>query len=250
MIISFSNGKKIDISKGIDCSIPLSASDTNPRAWYVDPPVMEPVRANGWIGAVNQGGSVNFRNIFFNPHGHGTHTECLGHITNEIFSINSLEIPVFMEVEVVSILPQEVLHTDGLIDKVIRKNQLKERVTSKKIEALIIRTLPNDETKKTSNYSDTNPPYLEEKLVEFLNELGVKHLLVDLPSVDREKDNGLLAFHHSFWGVPTKPDYSRTITELCYVPSSLVDGTYYLNLQTAPFENDATPSRPVLFKPM
>jgi hypothetical protein len=31
-----------------------------------------------------QGSSTNFNNIYFNPHGHGTHTECVGHITEKL----------------------------------------------------------------------------------------------------------------------------------------------------------------------
>ncbi|MFN5373708.1 MAG: cyclase family protein, partial [Flavobacteriia bacterium] len=68
----------IDTSAPIDLSLALSASPDNPRAWYVDAPRMEPVRANGFIGSVAEGGAVNFRDVFFNPHGHGTHTESYG----------------------------------------------------------------------------------------------------------------------------------------------------------------------------
>jgi hypothetical protein len=32
------------------------------------------------------------------------------------------------------------------------------------------------------------------------------------------------------------------------VPNDIDDGTYFLNLQIAPFENDATPSKPILYK--
>jgi hypothetical protein len=32
------------------------------------------------------------------------------------------------------------------------------------------------------------------------------------------------------------------------VPNSVEDGEYFLNLQIAPFENDATPSKPILYK--
>jgi len=39
-----------------------------------------------------------------------------------------------------------------------------------------------------------------------------------------------------------------TITEFIFVPNTVKDGKYYLNLQVAPFENDASPSRPVLYK--
>src|SRR5690554_8206356 len=88
MILSTNTGKKVNLSKGIDLSIPLSNDEKNPLAWYVKPPRFEPVMEDGWVGSVKKGGAVNFRNIFFNPHGHGTHTECLGHITPEIHSIN------------------------------------------------------------------------------------------------------------------------------------------------------------------
>jgi len=47
--------------------------------------------------------------------------------------------------------------------------------------------------------------------------------------------------------VPENPDYTRTITELIYVPNSVTDGEYLLELQVAAFENDASPSRPVLY---
>jgi hypothetical protein len=39
-----------------------------------------------------------------------------------------------------------------------------------------------------------------------------------------------------------------TITEFIFVPNTVLDGTYFLNLQIAPFENDATPSKPILYK--
>ncbi len=39
---------------------------------------------------------------------------------------------------------------------------------------------------------------------------------------------------------------TRTITELCHVPSTVKDGVYGLNLQMIAMEVDAVPSRPVL----
>jgi len=64
--------------------------------------------------------------------------------------------------------------------------------------------------------------------------------------VDRESDEGKLAFHHAFWNVPESPN-DKTITELIYVNDSVIDGNYLLELQMAPFENDASPSRPVIY---
>ncbi len=55
---------EIDLSKPIDISIPLRASVDNVSAWYVKPPEFRPVMENGFVGDVNLGGAVNFRNIF------------------------------------------------------------------------------------------------------------------------------------------------------------------------------------------
>ena len=79
---------KVDLSKPLDISIPLKGSSENPIAWYLKKPIIEPVKEGDWIGKVSEGASVNFNNIVFNPHAHGTHTECIGHITSEFHSIN------------------------------------------------------------------------------------------------------------------------------------------------------------------
>ena len=242
MIVRTEQGKTIDLSHGIDLSIPLSDDEKNPLAWYVKPPSFEPVMQDGWVGSVKMGGAVNFRNIFFNPHGHGTHTECLGHITPEVHSVNEHLKQFFFHAVVVSVQPEKV----GA-DYKITAHQLEELKQYASIEALVIRTLPNSLAKKSKNYSSTNPPFIDISCLEIINQLGVKHLLIDLPSVDKESDGGELAFHHGFWEVPKSPRFDRTITELIYVPNTAKDGEYLLNLQVAPFENDAAPSRPVLF---
>lgn len=243
MIVTTQNGKRIDLSKGIDLSIPLSNNDKNPLAWYVKPPRFEPVMEDGWIGEVKQGGAVNFRNIFFNPHGHGTHTECLGHITPEIYSINEHLNQFFFQAVIISIAPENRGE-----DAVITAPQLESLNEYEEVEALIIRTLPNTKGKKSRDYSSTNPPFIDVECLEVLNKLNVKHLLIDLPSVDQESDGGELAFHHGFWEVPKNPRFDRTITELIFVPQEAEDGMYLLNLQVAAFENDASPSRPVIYR--
>jgi kynurenine formamidase len=79
---------KVDLTQPIDISLPLKDGNDNPNAWYVPDVKMEAVVMGDWVGEVKKGGSVNFFNIFFNPHGHGTHTECVGHISKEKESIN------------------------------------------------------------------------------------------------------------------------------------------------------------------
>lgn len=235
---------KTDLDHPIDISIPMRASEQSVRAWYVDPIRIEPVRSGDWVGEVKQGGSVNFRNIFFNPHGHGTHTECVGHISAEDFSINAELKKFFFIAELISVLPEQLENGDF----VITKRMLEICLEGKNPEAVVIRTISNTPEKLVHNYSNTNPPYVDAEALRFLTANGVDHLLLDLPSVDREQDDGKLLAHRAFWEYPENTQRHRTITEMIYVPNDVIDGSYLLNLQIAPFENDATPSKPVLYR--
>ena len=233
-----------DLGKPIDISIPLRTGEENVNAWYVAPVKIEPVQSDDWIGDVNKGGSVNFRNITFNPHGNGTHTECVGHISKEDYTINKSLTTFFFIAELVTILPDEIENGD----KVITKKHLQNTLDNKRPEAIVIRTLDNNISKINRHYSNTNPPYLTEDAALYIHELGIDHLLIDLPSVDRESDGGKLLAHHAFWQYPHQTKRNRTITEMIYVPNMVFDGTYLLNIQIASFENDASPSKPVLYQ--
>lgn len=239
----------VDLSRPIDISLPLTNDNKNPIAWYIDKPVIEPVQMGDWVGKVSRGSSTNFNNIFFNPHGHGTHTECLGHITRDFYSVNQALKQFFFVAELISVKPE----TRGE-DLVITKAQIEKALGGITPEALVIRTLPNDTIKKSKNYSNTNPPYLDEDAAVFIRECGIKHLLIDLPSVDREHDEGKLLAHKAFWNVNNVNDlnadarHDATITEMVFISDEVMDGTYLLNLQIASFENDASPSKPVLYR--
>lgn len=246
MKLYIDNTHFIDTKEPLDLSIPLSASPENPRAWYVDPPRMEPVRSEHYTGSIKEGGSVNFRDIYFNPHGHGTHTECLGHITREVHSVNQVLTNFFFRARLISILPKRVVQKNGEIDFVITPDQLK--LSDFDGEALVVRCLPNVGAKLHKNYSNTNPPYFDVACVAKLLDANIDHLLIDLPSVDRESDSGALVFHHAFWEVPSNPNFKRTITEMIFVDNTIQDGDYVLEIQMAAFQNDASPSRPVLYR--
>lgn len=234
---------QIDLSKPIDISIPLRANDENVNVWYIDPPTIKAEEVDGDIISVDQGASVNFNSIYFNPHAHGTHTECVGHITPEVHSINSNLKQYFFFAELISVAPEK--RGD---DFVISKKQLQLLIGNKKREAIVIRTMPNTSDKKNRKYSHTNWPYLLEEAIIYLRQKNVKHLLLDLPSVDKEKDDGELLGHHAFWNTQGVLRKDATITELIYVPNRIKDGSYFLNLQIAPFENDASPSKPILYQ--
>lgn len=243
MIKYRSNTYKIDLSKPLDISISLSGDGQGVRAWYLNHPTIIPHKDGSFEGSVQKGASVNFNDIWFNPHAHVTHTESVGHITEQVHSVNKNLNRYFFLAELITVAPER----EGN-DFVISEKQLKYRLGLKKREAVVIRTLPNTNEKRNKEYSHSNPPYLTVPAITYLKEKGVKHLLVDLPSVDKEKDEGKLSAHKAFWDYGGSLRMNATITEFIYVDNSIEDGNYILNLQVAPFENDASPSRPVLYQ--
>lgn len=235
---------RVDFFKPIDISMPLHPGSDCASAWYVKPMTIETVVMGDWVGDVSEGGSVNFRDIKFNPHGNGTHTECVGHISKEFITINKCLTRFLFIAEVITVLPEELPNGD----KVISKKAIEMCLNGAKPEAVIIRTLGNSPAKLKMQYTGTNPIYMTEESILFLNSIGVEHLLLDTPSVDKEVDGGRLAAHHAFWQYPNNTQFQKTITELIYVPNEVDDGMYLLNIQIASFENDASPSKPVLYK--
>jgi len=242
MILHLNETDFINTGKPIDLSIELRAEEDSLKAWGQGSPIIAPVRDGNFIGSVAEGGVVNFKNISFNPHAHITHTECCGHITEAFHSVNDGLKQFFFNAQLISFVPDQQNE-----DEVITLEQLKSVHLNKDVEALIIRTIPNSDQKITRAYTGTNPPYLDAKIATYLIAHGIEHVLVDLPSVDREQDNGALAFHHAFWEVPKATNMKRTITEFIYVPNNILDGLFILELQMSSLRNDACPSRPVLY---
>jgi arylformamidase len=229
----------VDLNSGVDLSIPF-AVDGGLNAYHAPKVQMDPVRMGDWVGEVSQGAPVNYRNVSFNPHGNGTHTECVGHIDKDIHSINRNFREFHCLAQIFSIEPMSI---EGM-GRVIMPDQLPKL---EGVPAVIIRTLPNDPLKRSLDYSGSDPAYLNHETVVKLVGMGCRHLILDLPSVDREEDGGKLLGHRAFWNYPELPRMDCTITELAYIPDSVDDGIYLLNLQVAPFENDAAPSRPVVY---
>jgi len=162
------NTYEFDLEKPIDVSMPFTTDEDAASAWYVPPVTIEPVRTDEFVGDVNEGGSVNFNNISFNPHGNGTHTECVGHISSEKDSINQNLKTFFFKAQVISVTPEE---QQG--DLVITKEQVKA-VLQERCQAVLIRTLPNDKGKLKKQYSNTNPPYLEVGVIFERGKLNVQ----------------------------------------------------------------------------
>lgn len=239
-------GKKYqaNLSAPLDISLPLREGKNNPNCYWADPIKFETISSGSFIGSVKAGGSVNYQKLIITPHGNGTHTECLGHISDQPVTINRALTTFHFIGELISMTPEKLDNGDA----VITLKQFRDKSRNPVTDAIIIRTLPNVESKKNQQYSGTNPAYLEAALAEFLSIKGVKHLLIDLPSLDREVDEGKLLAHKAFWNMSGQIRTDCTVTELVFVNDSIHDGLYLLNLQITSLEMDASPSKPVLYK--
>ncbi len=228
-----------DLEKGISLASPLGIAAVEFKAWSVPDVKLTPVTAGNWVGSVRQGASVNFYNISLNPHGNGTHTEGRGHITHEHHSLNQSLKSFHFICRVVRVNP---LNING--DQVVSLESLQSKWQPEGESALILAT---GKYKPGYDFSGTNPPYVQPELMQWLRNNGVSHFLTDLPSVDKEDDGGKLSAHNSFWPMDDVFSETASISEMLAIPFNLTEGLYLLNLQIPAFENDAAPSRPVIY---
>lgn len=236
------NEYSIDLSKGIDLSIAIHPNK-GVNAFHIPEAKFKPIRVGSFVGSVAEGGSANCENLFINAHGNGTHTECVGHISKERICINDCLKKFHFYAQVVTLTP-----TEKDTDHVIEIDSINQLTRISDVEALIIRTHPNTIDKKNKNYSGQNPCYMSAELCEKIRLMGFKHLLIDVPSVDREEDAGALAAHKSFWNYNIEPALDMTITELIFVPDEVEDGVYFLNIGISSLMTDASPSKPTIYK--
>lgn len=269
MIISFLSVNNqifsFDVENPFHISIPLNFDGAQPNAYDVEKAAAKSFEAGDLIGDTRRGGSCNFDQVRFTPHCNGTHTECVGHITNERISVHNCLKNAFIPANLISVKPENAAQTKETYaagmqpaDKIITRRIIEKALKKAGrdfLESLIIRTLPNDKSKLSKTYLKEIPPFFSTAAMEFIRELNVKHLLIDTPSIDRLFDEGKLSNHRIFWNIEQGSKeingetlINHTITELIYVPDEVEDGAYLLNLQIAPFASDAAPSRPVLFK--
>ena len=97
---------EVDFSNGNDISIPLNFNGEQPNTYGVDKATSKPFRDEQFVGDTRQGGPCNFETYSFTPHCNGTHTECIGHITNEIIFISESLKDEFIPSTLVSVKPK------------------------------------------------------------------------------------------------------------------------------------------------
>ena len=253
--------------KAIKIGVTLDFNGDQPLHFFASPARSRPWESDGFTGSVLKGSSCNVLKMTLIPHCQGTHTECLGHITNETPGIDdildqSLIPALVVSVETIRYGDLKNEHYKPLpspSERVISRASLKKAlgaVTDLTPSALIIRSEDphRDHPFKHYGKNPEHPAFFTLEAMELICELGVRHLLIELPSVDRMFDDGMMSNHRIFWGMPDGSVDDRdakfpfkTITEMIWVPDEVSNGAWMLNLQIPAFKTDAAPSRPILY---
>ncbi len=255
-----------DLARPLDVSVRMRFDGAPPEAFGLPGASAAPYVSGGFIASVAGGAGFNCDVVQLAPHGNGTHTECVGHITRApealVDHLDGAMLPCCLltvalepigdsgEGYPVSVAPDELVITAAALARAFGALGAPSAAWTR---ALAVRARPAHADAPRVVYSGKNPPYLTEEAMRWVRARGVQHLLVELPSVDREQDGGALPNHHIFWSLPpgahvaSDASRGRTITELMYAPDLLLDGRYLLSLQAPPFALDAAPSRPILY---
>ena len=245
------------LEAGIDLALTVDFDGNNPGFFDLPQPQIRAVEGGGFIGDTQRGGSCNCSTLELTPHGSMTHTESAAHLDANEPMVAQAAPAGLLPCQLVSVEAQPFGDGDESYngyeddeDLVISAEALQlawPKVQG--VQALVIRSLP-DGGKERRNYAEQPAPYLTHEAVEIILARGIDHLVLDLPSIDRHQDGGILPNHRIFWQLPIGGRASggqRTITELALVPPSAQDGLYLLDLQVPRMLCDAAPSRPLLF---
>lgn len=256
---------RADFARPLSIAIPLEFGGPQPSCFDAPPATARPFLAGPFVGDTRAGGSCNCELVTLAPHCNGTHTECVGHVTEERVAVTDCVKGGVALALVVSIAPVAAAATEEDSDPVPAEGDL--LITAAALQAaaarhpgpapraLVIRTLQGDADGPLQSYrAAAPPPYLSRQAAAWLVDRSIEHVVLDLPSADRTDDGGRLTAHRIFFGLPAgsrraaearRPQSS--ITELAWVPAGIADGYFLLDLQIPAFQADAAPSRPLLY---
>jgi arylformamidase len=253
-----------DLRDPLSLAMPLDFDGVQPNHFGAPRAHAAALVDGGFVGDVRRGGTVNCEVLSFVPHCNGTHTECVGHVTTDRVAVHEVLKGGLHVARLISVRPETLAESGESRDpeaspdeRVISARVLYEALgrTPGHSAALVVRTLPNDLTKLSRRYEGAAPaPYLTREAADVIVAAGVRHLVVDVPSLDRAHDGGRLVAHRTYWGLPaggkrlneaTRRDC--TITELAWIAPTVRDGWYLMSLQIPALMTDAVPSRPLLY---
>jgi kynurenine formamidase len=262
-----------DLRDPLPLAIPMDFNGAQPSHFAAPPAAAAALHVPGFVGDTRAGGSCNCEELRLVPHCNGTHTECVGHVTDERVAISEVLRGGLFLALLVSVRPQPASATAETTvpppspeDLLVTASALagatrgllpaEPTAVGPRPPALVVRTLPNGSDKLTRRYQGPSPaPYFSREAADWVVAQGIDHLVLDLPSMDRAQDGGQLTAHRRYWGLPPGSRHladsrrpQATITELAWIAPTLHDGWYLLDLQVPAFLTDAVPSRPLLYR--
>ena len=240
-------GEAVSVSRRIKFRPVLSAPNT-----FHLPPISEEVfeLPGQFTGHVDRGGSCNVMTLRYIPHTI-THLETAAHIMSPksnpptILDLdNKILTGILYLIDLTGIEPQE----GNLVPwPVVKKKVAKIDLL---ISALAIKTqaseLPEDYDFSGKNFLALAPETAE-GIQKFKfgtsKRVGIHCLLLDLPSIDPEKDGGKLLAHRAFFGLPktgftAKAIPQNALVEMAYFPS-LEEGYYYFTITPPRIQTNA-----------
>jgi kynurenine formamidase len=253
---------RADFGKPVSIAIPLDFAGEQPSCFGAPRAEARPLRSGDFTGDTRAGGSCNCELLTLAPHCNGTHTECVGHVTDERVAVHErvpgglrLALLVTVAPEPAASSPEDSAPPPAPGDRLVTAASIDTAVArhpGPPPSALILRTTGGNPNRA---YPGPSPaPYLSRQAAGWMVARGIEALVLDLPSADRAQDGGLLTAHRVFFGLP--PGSRRAeqaarpgacITELAWIGPEVADGYYLLDLQIPPFLADAAPSRPLLY---
>ena len=254
---------RLDAARSL--AIPLDFGGPQPSFFGAPRASATPLRLPDFVGSTEEGGSCNVAELRLIPHCNGTHIETVGHIVDERVALAHVVGASLFSGRLVTIAPSLARDsaegygpTLDTGDRLVTRGALEvalHAVPREESQALLVRTLPNDVSKAGRVYDDTDPPpFFSTEAIGYLIDVGVEHLLVDFPSIDRMRDQGTLSNHRLFWNVPPssrtlsgETASRKTVTEMILVPDGIPDGLYLLDIAVPAFLSDAAPCRPVIY---
>ena len=237
-------------------SIPLEfkykeTKASQPNHFGAEQASKSPMQSGSFMGDISQGGSCNVFNVTLNPHCNGTHTESSWHVNNIQIAPYEILRSKLLFARLISLVPSSGLDGDTYPvdvtdeDLVITKKCLREVLSEEdSLNALVVRTVPNPQFKKSARWgSNFKSPFFSQQAIEYINSLGVRHIAVDFPSLDKEHDDGHLKAHKTFFN-----EKEKTVSEMVFVEDYIEDGFYALSIDVPPMVLDAVPSTLRLFE--
>lgn len=244
-----------DLSRPVSIAIPLDFDGPQPACFDAPPASSRPLHAEL---------RCRCDVLTLAPHCNGTHTECVGHLTEDRVAVSE-RVPGGLELALlVTLAPvpasgcgEDSDPAPAPGDRLVTAAALEAaagRFDAAFPRAMILRTAEPAAGPHRSYRGAAPAPYLSRQAAAWLVARGVLHVVLDLPSADRADDGGRLTAHRVLFGLPADSRHSSeaarpraSITELAWIDASIPDGWYLLDLQMPAFLSDAAPSRPLLY---